>query len=126
MELSAIDVSKVINDLANGNVLLTDTQRHNAQTGMFPNCLGWDCSVRNGLSRPYVCKNGYLGPANNATTPQNAVWTYAGILGCSIPIVALVNSPTPLPYAGWNVPPGANGTPATEAPDIIRLVNYVS
>jgi hypothetical protein len=122
--LSAADLFKVINDLAGGNILLTTTQRHDANSGMFPKCLGWDCAVRSDCPDPYVCKNGYLGPPNNSVTfAQNAIWTYAGILGCSLPIVALVNSPTPLPYAGWNVPPGANGAPATEAPDIISLVN---
>jgi hypothetical protein len=121
--LSAVDLFKVINDLANGNVLLTNAQRQNAQDGMLPQCLGWDCAVRTDCPNPYVCKNGYLGPPNNsAINAQNAIWTYAGILGCSLPIVALVNSPTPLPYAGWNVPPGSNGAPTIEAPDIISLV----
>jgi Beta-lactamase len=110
-ELSAIDVIKVINDLANGNVLLTNAQRQNAQDGMLPQCLGWDCAVRTDCPNPYVCKNG------NLDTITISLWTYAGILGCSVPVVVVVNSPTPPPFAGWNVPPGK-----PEAPDIIDLV----
>jgi hypothetical protein len=91
--------------------LLTNAQRQNAQDGMLPQCLGWDCAVRTDCPNPHVCKNG------NLDTMTISLWTYAGILGCSVPVVVVVNSPTPPPFAGWNVPTGK-----PEAPDIIDLV----
>ena len=84
-ELSAADLIKVINDLANGNVLLTSAQKNQ----MFTNCLGWDCSVRPvDCPNPYVCKNGSLA----------LDWSYAGIFKGTVPVVVLVNSPLAAPY----------------------------
>lgn len=51
------DLFKVVNDLANDNVLLTSTQKDE----MFKNCLGWDCAVWSACPDPYACKNGSLG-----------------------------------------------------------------
>jgi hypothetical protein len=88
--LSADQIFRVINDLATGHTLLTKTER----TQMFsPDCLGWDCAVRNDCPDPYVCKNGDL---NNGV--GTAVWTYAGVLKCNVPVVVVVNSPLPSFY----------------------------
>jgi len=89
--LSADEIFKVIDDLANGNVLLTSVEK----TAMFTNCLGWDCSVRADCPNPYVCKNGAL---NNGNLNSISVWTYTGIFKCSVPVVVLVNSLLPAPY----------------------------
>jgi hypothetical protein len=86
--LSANDIYNVISDLAHGNVLLTKAQKKE----MFSNCLGWDCAVRHDCPDPYVCKNG--GFQQNGDT----LHTYAGILKCNVPVVAVVNSPLPAPY----------------------------
>jgi hypothetical protein len=111
--LSANQIFSVINGLANGNTLLNTTW----PALMFSNCLGWDCAVRSDCPSPNnVCKNGYL-PANNNSV---GVWTYAGIfknVSPVIPVVVVVNSPTPPPFQGWNVPANTK-----EAPDIIDLV----
>ena len=112
--LSANQIFSVINDLANGNALLTNAWK----SQMFANCLGWDCvpGLRDDCPSPNVCKNGYLG----ASCESVAIWTYAGIFTTVtpvIPVVVVVNSPTPPPFAGWHV---ASNTP--EAPDIIDLV----
>ena len=120
--LSANEVFSVISNLAQGTALLNNLQK----SLMFANNLGWDSAVRSDCpSEPFapnaanVCKNGYLGPPNNSPAySQNAIWTYAGILGCYVPVVVVVNSPTPPPFAGFNVPP----YPVPEAPDIIDLV----
>lgn len=87
--LSADQIFRVVNDLATGNVLLTSAEKQQ----MFTDCLGWDCSVRNDCPSPYVCKNGDL---NNGS--GTAVWTYAGVLKCDVPVVVVVNSPLPAPY----------------------------
>ncbi len=87
--LSGDEIFRVINDLATGNTLLTSTQRKQ----MFSNCLGWDCAVRSDCPNGYVCKNGDL--YNGLGT---SVWTYAGVLGCNVPVVVVVNSPLPSPY----------------------------
>ncbi|HEY6349433.1 MAG TPA: serine hydrolase domain-containing protein [Candidatus Angelobacter sp.] len=91
--LSADDIFRVINDLATGNALLTNAQKKQ----MFANCLGWDCAVRSDCPSPNVCKNGDL---NNGS--GTAVWTYAGILKCNVPVVVVVNSPLPSPYQNGN------------------------
>lgn len=91
--LSANNIFSVINDLANGNTLLTNSEKQQ----MFSNCLGWDCAVRSDCPTPYVCKNGDLN--NGAGT---AVWTYAGIFKCNVPVVVVVNSPLPSPYQTSN------------------------
>jgi hypothetical protein len=63
---------------------------------MFSQNLGWDSAVRSDCPNPYVCKNGDL---NNGPGTQ-AVWTYAGVLKCNVPVVVVVNSPLPAPYQG--------------------------
>ena len=63
---------------------------------MIAGSLGWDSAVRNDCPNPNVCKNGDL---NNGPGTQ-AVWTYAGILKCNVPVVVVVNSPLPPPYQG--------------------------
>jgi hypothetical protein len=87
--LSGDEIFRVTNDLATGNVLLTNAEKHQ----MFTDCLGWDCAVRSDCPNPYVCKNGDLNNGNGT-----AVWTYAGILKCNVPVVVVVNSPLPSPY----------------------------
>ena len=83
--LSANELFTIINDLANGSVLLSKTQ----EATMRNNFLGWDnavgryCGDQNNQN---VCKNGFLAPN---------FWTYAGILNCSIPVVVFANSPVP-------------------------------
>jgi hypothetical protein len=92
-KLSADEIFRVVNDLATGNVLLTNAEKKQ----MLSDCLGWDCAVRPDCPSPYVCKNGDL---NNGS--GTAVWTYAGILKCNVPVVVVVNSPLPSPYQGGN------------------------
>jgi Beta-lactamase len=97
--LSAFDIFKVVSNLANGNVLLSDAERQAMKQG----CLGWDCAVRNDCPTPYVCKNGAfpsapLGDPNLWDPAYPQVWTYAGILKCNVPVVVIVNSPLPSPY----------------------------
>jgi hypothetical protein len=87
--ISGDEIFRVINDLATGNTLLTSAEKKS----MFSNCLGWDCAVRSDCPDPYVCKNGDL--TNGLGT---SVWTYAGVLGCNVPVVVVVNSPLPSPY----------------------------
>ena len=85
-------IFKVVNDLATGNVLLTNAEKKL----MFADCLGWDCAVRSDCPSPNVCKNGDLNNGSGGV----AVWTYAGILKCNVPVVVVVNSPLPSPYQG--------------------------
>jgi beta-lactamase family protein len=87
--LSADDIFKVVNDIADGHTLLSSAERKQ----MLGDCLGWDCAVRSDCPNPYACKNGDLN--NGAGT---AVWTYAGVLKCDVPVVVVVNSPLPSPY----------------------------
>jgi hypothetical protein len=98
--LSAGDLYKVINGIANGN-LLTKAEK-DEMTASAPNCIGWDCSVRSDCPDPSLCKNGDLVNGNVS------VWTYAGIFKCTVPVVVIVNSVLPAAYQ-------ANG-------DIIGLV----
>ena len=91
--LSANDIFKVVNDLATGSTLLTAAEKKQ----MFAACLGWDCAVRSDCPSPYVCKNGDLNNGGGI-----AVWTYAGVLKCNVPVVVVVNSPLPAPYQGGN------------------------
>jgi hypothetical protein len=92
--LKAGDVFKVINDLANGNVLLTNDEKSQMN---YPNCLGWDCSVRPDCPNPFVCKNGDLFNGNGIS-----VWTYAGIFKSNVPVVVYVNSFLPSPYQPYD------------------------
>lgn len=87
--LSASDIFKVIDGLANRNVLLTGAEKKQ----MFTDCLGWDCAVRSDCPSPYVCKNGDLTNGSGIS-----VWTYAGVFKCNVPVVVVVNSPLPAPY----------------------------
>jgi CubicO group peptidase (beta-lactamase class C family) len=89
--LSANDIFDVIDNLANGNTLLNTLEKEQ----MFSDCLGWDCAVRSDCPNPYVCKNGDLRDGGG-----RAVWTYAGIFKCKVPVVVVVNSPLPSPYQG--------------------------
>jgi len=86
--LSGDQIFRVVNDLANGNTLLTPAEKKQ----MFSDCLGWDCAVRSDCPDPNVCKNGHL--VNGSTS----VWTYAGVLKCNVPVVVVVNSPLPAPF----------------------------
>jgi len=90
-QLSANDIFAVVNSLATDTTLLTST----GKTQMFSESLGWDSAVRSDCPSPYVCKNGDL---NNASNPLYALWTYAGILNCNVPVVVMVNSPLPEQY----------------------------
>lgn len=90
--LSADQIFRVVNDLATGSVLLTSTERNQ----MFSQSLGWDSAVRSDCPNPYVCKNGDLNNGSGGV----ALWTYAGVLKCSVPVVVVVNSPLPAPYQG--------------------------
>jgi hypothetical protein len=82
--MSAAEVFKVINDIAKGNVLLTNAQKQNMRT----NFLGWDNNVgRNCGNDPLnVCKNG------GVSDSLGTVATYAGVLNCSVPVVVFANS----------------------------------
>jgi hypothetical protein len=90
--LSANNIFNVVNDLANGSTLLTSTEKKQ----MFSQSLGWDSAVRSDCPNPYVCKNGDLNNGSGGI----AVWTYAGVLKCNVPVVVVVNSPLPSPYQG--------------------------
>jgi hypothetical protein len=81
-ELSAADLMKVLNDLANGNVLLTPAEK----TQMFTDWLGWDNAVGRDCPGPYLCKNG-------AEPGPSGVRTYAGIFKGTVPVAVIVNSP---------------------------------
>jgi hypothetical protein len=107
--LTPADLFRVINDIATGNVLLTNDEK----TQMLANCLGWDCSVRSDCPTPYVCKNGDLDGA------PIAVWTYAGIFKCNVPVVVAVNSYLPAPYQPYD----ASGNSIPNNGDIIGLVH---
>jgi hypothetical protein len=85
--LSANEVFRVIQDLAKGNVLLTNVQKQSMR-GYF---LGWDNAVRGDCGDINVCKDGGHGdPLAIPAVPIEA--TYAGILNCSIPVVVFANS----------------------------------
>jgi Beta-lactamase len=92
--LSANNIFNVVNDIATGSTLLTSAERKQ----MLSDCLGWDCAVRSDCPNPYACKNGDL----NNGTGGIAVWTYAGILKCNVPVVVVVNSPLPSPFQTGN------------------------
>jgi len=90
--VSAADLYAIFNDLANGNILLTQSQK--AQ--MNANCLGWDgsdCSILKSCPSPYKCKDGFLVQLGGIN-----LRTYVGIFNCSVPVVLIVNSPLPAPY----------------------------
>jgi Beta-lactamase len=89
--LSAGDLFDVVKDLANGTALVTKAEKSELMAPA-PNCIGWDCSVRNDCPDPSLCKNGGLD--NGAIV----LHTYAGILKCNVPVVVIVNSVLPAPY----------------------------
>jgi hypothetical protein len=112
--LKASDLFKIINDLATGNVLLTNSEK-SLMTN--PDCLGWDCAVRPDCPNPYDCKNGaqFEFPTPSATpcaTPTGVptpipfvtVFAYAGIFKSqpAVPVVVYVNSALPTPYQPFN------------------------
>ncbi len=108
--LSAGDLFKVINDLANGNVLLTTAEKVLMNT---PNYLGWDNTVLRNCPYSYPCKNGDLAWGNVA------IWTYVGIFKCTVPVVVVVNSFLPSPYQPYD----SNENPIMpNSGDIIGLV----
>ncbi|HLN13498.1 MAG TPA: hypothetical protein VK587_09910 [bacterium] len=85
-------MSIVINGIANGNLL---TKAEKAEmSASAPNCIGGDCAVRSDYPDPYLCKNGDLASGNIS------VWTYAGIVTCTVPVVVIVNSVLPAEYQG--------------------------
>jgi len=99
--LSANDVAKVVRALASGEKLLSRVDARD----MFLNCFGWDCAVRPDCPNPYVCKNGgfpnpnpHFSPYPGTGDSNGMLWTYAGILNCRVPVVAVVNSPLPVAY----------------------------
>jgi hypothetical protein len=100
--LTANDVFKVLNDLANGNVLLTNNDKQQMASGY----LGWDNAVFRDCPGPNLCKNGDHPDFVNGIS----VWAYAGIFKSQIPVVVFVNSPLPSPYQPYNP---LNGTPGT-------------
>lgn len=89
LNMSPLDLFQVINDLANGNHLLTPDQK--AQ--MKSNYLGWDNVVRSDCPNPYPCKNGNINLGNVS------IWTYLGIFKCTVPVVVVVNSVLPSAYS---------------------------
>jgi CubicO group peptidase (beta-lactamase class C family) len=98
--LSAIDVFQVLNDLANGNVLLTNNDKQQMTSGY----LGWDNAVGRNCPGPNLCKNGDYPDFVNGIS----VWAYAGIFKSQIPVVVFVNSPLPSLYQSYNP---LDGTP---------------
>ncbi len=93
--LSTDDLFYVANDLANGNVLLTNSQKAQ-MNAPYPDGLGWDSTLRNDCPSPaYVCKNGSFDSGGIE------VWTYMGIFKCKVPVVVVVNSPLPPPAPGY-------------------------
>lgn len=99
--ITAGNIFAFINDLANGNVLLTAGQR--AQMNAQPYGLGWDNTVQRicagpNFPAPYFCKNGSLGPDGMG----REIWTYAGIFKCAVPVVVVVNSPLPPAFENSN------------------------
>ena len=99
--LSAGDLFLVIKDLANGQALLTKAERA-LMMASAPNCIGWDCSVRNDCPDPNLCKNGGLEDerrdASGHIIAKIKLWTYVGVLKCNVPVVVIVNSVLPAPY----------------------------
>jgi Beta-lactamase len=87
--LSASDIFAVVSSLAKETSLLTNAEKRE----MFADCLGWDCAVRSDCPNPYICKNGDLNDGAGI-----ALWTYAGVFKCNVPVVVVVNSPLPAPY----------------------------
>jgi hypothetical protein len=114
--MSPQDIFAVLNNLANGQTLLTPALK----AEMKADFLGWDNMLR--PSGPpdacpnYVCKNGNI---PGGTSPVQ-IWTYAGIVKCTVPVAIVINSPLPPYYQPQPVvpaPPNATGS------DIIGLVN---
>lgn len=110
--LSAADLYAIMNDLANGNVLLTQPQK----SQMDANCLGWDgsdCSIMKNCPSPYKCKDGFL-----VQTGGINLRTYWGIFKCNVPVVLIVNSALPAPYQTID----SNGNPIPGSGDIYDMV----
>jgi hypothetical protein len=98
--ISAGNIFAIINDLANGDVLLTAGQR--SQMSTQPYGLGWDNTVQRicagpNFPSPYFCKNGNLGSGTGTE-----IWTYTGIFKCTVPVVVVVNSPLPPAFENNN------------------------
>jgi hypothetical protein len=88
--LTANDIFQVINEITNGNLLLTNNQKQQMTSGY----LGWDNAVRGDCPAPNLCKNGNLRDLSNGIW----FWTYAGIFESQIPVVVFVNSSLPRYY----------------------------
>ena len=87
--MSGRDLFEVVNDLANGNVLLTNVQKAEMNAS-YPSSLGWDSSLTSDICpNPYVCKNGGLDDG------YHYLRSYIGIFKCKVPVVVLINSKVP-------------------------------
>jgi CubicO group peptidase (beta-lactamase class C family) len=124
LNMSAQDIFAALNNLANGTILLTPAQK----AEMKANFLGWDNYLR--ASGPpdacpgYVCKNGNIPGGNGTpygwTTDNYQIWTYAGIVKCTVPVAIIVNSPLPPYYQPFPLVPAPPNAPGS---DTIGLVN---
>ena len=86
--LTANDLFTADYYIANGNVLLTGSEKNQMENDW----LGWDNAVRSDCPNPYVCKNGALPQPGTDTL---LFWTYLGIFKCNVPVTVIVDSPTP-------------------------------
>jgi hypothetical protein len=110
--MTAAQLFTVVNDLANGNTLLTPAEKTDMNTGTT---LGWDNTNRSDCPNPYPCKNGGLDGGSSGKD----LFTYIGIYQGAVPVVLLVNSPLPAAYQPWDQ--NGNSYPGGHA-DIIDLV----
>ncbi len=83
LQLSVDDLHAVLRALVSGETLLATEARRK----LFAECLGWDCAVGADCGFAVACKHGSLISASGA-----ALWAYAGIVKCDVPVVVLVNS----------------------------------
>lgn len=89
LQVSAEDLHALLLALISGEALLKrDTVRR-----VFAECLGSDCAVGADCGSARFCKQGKLTAPNGA-----ALWAYAGIVKCDVPVVLLVNSELPAQY----------------------------
>lgn len=89
--VSAGDLSLVLNDIAGGNLLLTAPEKAlmSSSARHFP---GWDNAVRSDCPSPQaLCKNGDIS-GNASGSPTVTIWTYLGVFKCNVPVVVVVNS----------------------------------
>jgi hypothetical protein len=94
LQLSADDLQALLRALISGESLLSrETARR-----MFAECLGSDCAVGAECPSARFCKQGKLTAPNGA-----ALFTYAGIVKCDLPVVLIVNLALPPPYRDGDV-----------------------